>query len=86
MNDKLKSSLKKLDSAMQQADETTRDQLKPVKEHINAAIQSDASQPEQIHHDLFHALSDSVAQMESSHPQLTSLMNEVLSILSNYGI
>ncbi len=57
--------------------------LEPIRRDLDLAI----NEPQDTHDDnLLQRLSDSVSHFEVEHPDLTKVMNDVISVLSNSGV
>ena len=70
-------------AASQFEEASSEQELKNLIEQIEQALQDDEAAVKQA---LNEPLNDAVLRFEGSHPQLTSLLNSISSLLSNLGI
>jgi hypothetical protein len=87
-NDKLRAELESLHNELQNAealDPQQRELLKTRAEDINDLLARDENGPDQ-YRSLSERLSEDLAQLEASHPQLTLLMRRAIDSLAVLGI
>jgi hypothetical protein len=88
-NDKLENLLKELVDEIERTrnlDDRGENLLKHIKEEINALIEQSSENKMPPRPSLVDNMEESISHLETTHPHLTMLISEILSILSNAGI
>ena len=87
-NEQLRKQLEDLRSRLQQADsldEQQRELLQTLADDIHQLLNRNENQPHH-YHSLRQRLSEEIARLEASHPQITLLMRQAIDSLAYLGI
>jgi ribosome recycling factor len=85
----LKKMLERIDRAIESAksvDEEGQTRLREVREDIQDLLERSEKEDLIVEQSTFERLDESIAYFEVSHPDLTLLLSELATILSNAGI
>lgn len=88
-NEKFRRSLERLHRELQEADsldEETRRLLTHVDSDIQQILEEEVDEPSEAHLSLNDRLREAVGSVESTNPDLTETMRQIITTLSNMGI
>jgi hypothetical protein len=88
-NQELKDMLDRIDRAIESAksvDEEGQTRLREVRQDIQDLLDRSEKEELQVEHSTLERLEENISYFEVSHPDLTMLLSELATILSNAGI
>lgn len=88
-NEKFRQALERLHRELQEADsldEDTRRLLSHVDSDIQQILEEDVGEPSEVHLSLNDRLREAMGSVESTNPELTETMRQIITTLSNMGI
>ena len=67
-------------------DQRTRERIQTLRSDVKKALDQEGELPPEQHQSVLASVRSAVEHFEGSHPELTSLLNDVITTLSNWGI
>ena len=89
MNDQLEaqlSQLRQLVAELGDGETAKREQIGQLIDTIEQRIEHGESDNGELHHNVINHLKESIEQFETSHPAITSSLNQIMVMLANMGI